>query len=157
MVWETGGQSLVMSYQGLKKWYLIPSCLTLRYVSRVKWSNPGKGLAPSPTLQSSSYWKGSLRVAIDYSRQLVIYIYRERERIWVHWCRLTITYMNLSQRKFANSLGNGCWTGSIEPVADAYLHQTLLNGLRSWGRPFTGYHSWIKCIQFLMPQFQTTI
>ena len=32
-------------------WYLIPPCLTLsniRYVSRVKWSNPGEGVAPSP-------------------------------------------------------------------------------------------------------------
>ena len=33
------------------------------YVSRVKWSNPGKGVAPSPTLRCSSYWKGSLLVA----------------------------------------------------------------------------------------------
>ena len=35
-----------------KKWYLIPTCLTLsniRYVSRVKWSNPGKGVASSLT------------------------------------------------------------------------------------------------------------
>ena len=35
-----------------KKWYLIPPYLTLsiiRYVSRVKWSNPEKGVAPSPT------------------------------------------------------------------------------------------------------------
>ena len=35
-----------------KKWYLIPPCLTLsivRYGSRVKCSNPGKGVAPSPT------------------------------------------------------------------------------------------------------------
>ena len=49
-----------------KKWYLIPPCLTLsniRYVSRVKWSNPGKGVAPSPTPRCSSYWKGSLLVA----------------------------------------------------------------------------------------------
>ena len=41
-----------------KKWYLIPPCLTLsniRYVSRIKWSNPGKGGAPSPTPQCSSY------------------------------------------------------------------------------------------------------
>ena len=35
-----------------QKWYLMPPCLTLsiiRYGSRVKWSNPGKGVAPSPT------------------------------------------------------------------------------------------------------------
>ena len=40
-----------------KKWYLIYACLTLsniRYVSRVKCSNPGKGVAPSPTPRCSS-------------------------------------------------------------------------------------------------------
>ena len=40
-----------------KKWYLIPPCLTLsiiRFVSRVKWSNPEKGVAP-PTPRCSSY------------------------------------------------------------------------------------------------------
>ena len=70
MVRETWVQS---SYQRLWKWYLIPPCLTLgniRCVSRVKWRNPGKGVAPSPTPQCSSYWKGSLPVALDYSHQL---------------------------------------------------------------------------------------
>ena len=41
-------QSRGASYQRLLKWYLIPPCWTLsniRYVSRVKWSNPGKGVA----------------------------------------------------------------------------------------------------------------
>ena len=50
------------------KWYLIPPCLTLsnlRYISKVKWSNPGKWVAPSP-IPHSSYWKGSLLVALDY-------------------------------------------------------------------------------------------
>ena len=35
-----------------QKLYLMPHCLTLsiiRYGSRVKWSNPGKGIVPSPT------------------------------------------------------------------------------------------------------------
>ena len=61
----------------LKKWYLMPPCLTLtiiRYVSRVKWSNPGKGLAPSPTPWCSSYRKGNLRVILDYGRQLTTYM-----------------------------------------------------------------------------------
>ena len=52
MAWETWVQSQVESYQRLKKWYLMPPCSTLsiiRYGSRVKWSNPGKGVAPSPT------------------------------------------------------------------------------------------------------------
>ena len=42
----------------LKKWYLIPRCLKLsiiRYVSRVKWSNPGNRVAPSSTPWCSSY------------------------------------------------------------------------------------------------------
>ena len=37
---------------------IVPPCLTLsniRYVSRVKWSNPGKRAAPSPTSRCSSY------------------------------------------------------------------------------------------------------
>ena len=65
--------SLVMSYQWLLKWYLIPPCLTLSNiwcVSRVKSSKPGKGVAASPTPRCSSYWKGSLLVALDNSRQL---------------------------------------------------------------------------------------
>ena len=49
----------------------------IRYVSRLKWSNPGKGVVPSPTSQCSSYWKGSLPVVLDYVCQLyfTIYIY----------------------------------------------------------------------------------
>ena len=42
----------------LKKLYLMPPCLTLSiiwYGSRVKWSNPGNGVAPSLTPQCSSY------------------------------------------------------------------------------------------------------
>ena len=48
-------------------------CLTLsiiRYVSGVKWSNPRKGVAPSPILRCSSYWKGSLLITLDYGRKL---------------------------------------------------------------------------------------
>ena len=55
----------------------MPLCLTLsiiRYGSRVKWSNPGKGVAPSPTSWCCNYQKGSLRVTLDYSRQLYLLI-----------------------------------------------------------------------------------
>ena len=60
------------SYQRLKTWYLIPPCLTLSiisYGSRVKWSNPGKGVAPSPTPWCSSYQKGSFWITLKYGRQ----------------------------------------------------------------------------------------
>ena len=73
MARETWVQSQVESYQRFKKWYLMLPCLALsiiRYGSRVKWSNPGKGVAPSPTHWCSSYRKGSLRVTLDYGRQL---------------------------------------------------------------------------------------
>ena len=78
MVRGTWVQSQVTSYQRLLKWYWIPPCLTLsniRYVSRVKWSNPGKGVAPSPTPWCSSYWKWSLLAALDYGCQQQLYIY----------------------------------------------------------------------------------
>ena len=79
MVRETVVQSQVESYQKLKKWYLMPPCKalsTIRWWSRVKWSNPGKGGTPSPTPQCSSYWKGSFLVTRDYGCQLYyIYIY----------------------------------------------------------------------------------
>ena len=55
------------------KMVLDTSCSTLsniRYVSRVKWSNPGKGAASSPTPRFSSCWKESLLVTFDYRRQL---------------------------------------------------------------------------------------
>ena len=73
MVRVTGVQSQVESYQRLKKWYLMPLCLTLsnkRWGSMVKWSNPGKGVVPKPTPRCCSYWKGSLRVTLDEIRQL---------------------------------------------------------------------------------------
>ncbi len=62
MALETGIQSQVESYQRFKKWYLIPPCLTLsiiRYVSRVMWGNPGKGVALSLHLGVVAIEKGA--------------------------------------------------------------------------------------------------
>ena len=76
MVRKTRVQPQVESYQRLKKWYSIIPCLTLsiiRYISRVKSSNPGEEVVPSPTPWCSSYRKGSLRVTLDYGRQLYLY------------------------------------------------------------------------------------
>ena len=52
---------------------MISPCLTLidiRYVSRAKWENPGKGVVPSPTPRCSSFWKESLLVTLDWGHQL---------------------------------------------------------------------------------------
>ena len=59
---------------------MIPPCLTLsiiRYVWRVKWSNPGKEGAPSPTPRCSSYRKKSLLVTLDYDRPLTYWDWSE--------------------------------------------------------------------------------
>ena len=56
-----------------QKWYLMPPCLTLsiiRYGTRIKWSNPGKGVAPSTTPWCSSYRNGSLQVTLANGHQL---------------------------------------------------------------------------------------
>ena len=84
MARKTWVQSQVESYQRLKKWYLMPPCLTpsiIRYRSRVKWSNPGKGAAPFPTPWCSSYRKGSLRVTLDYGRQLYFTYEGQKKRL----------------------------------------------------------------------------
>ena len=72
MVQETWVQSQVASYQSPLKMVLDISLLnTQQYkVSRLKWSNPGKGVALSPMPRCSNYWKGNLLVALDYGRQL---------------------------------------------------------------------------------------
>ena len=58
MTWETWVQSQVESYQRLKKWYLMPPCLTFSII-RGKRVNPGKGVAPSPTLGVVAIEKGA--------------------------------------------------------------------------------------------------
>ena len=55
---------------------LDTSLLTLsiiRYVSRVKWSIPGKGVAPSLQLGVEAIKKGAFRSPSDNGRQLYFY------------------------------------------------------------------------------------
>ena len=49
---------------------------TQHYKVRIKGKvEPSReGVAPSPTSQCSSYQKGSLRVTLDYGRQLLFFI-----------------------------------------------------------------------------------
>ena len=77
MVLETWVQSQVASYQRFKKKMVLDASLlnTRQYVSRVRWRNPWKGVVPSLTPRCSSYWKGSLLVALDYGRQVYFFTY----------------------------------------------------------------------------------
>ena len=74
-------------------------CLILsntRYVSRVKWSNQGKGVEPLPTPRCCSYWKGSLWVPLDYGRQLYLYRYIFHIRIYIYIYMFAFTYIYTS-------------------------------------------------------------
>ena len=58
-----GVKSEVKSYQRHKRWFLTPPWLAfsiISYWSWVKWSNPGKGVAHSPTPRCCCYWKKRL-------------------------------------------------------------------------------------------------
>ena len=67
-----------------------------KVLSRVKWSNPGKGVAPSPKLRCSSYRKGSLRVTLDYGRQLYLHLNCELILNWIIWNRTLFIKMDLA-------------------------------------------------------------
>ena len=119
MVQETRVQSQVESYQRLKKWYLIPPCLTLgniRYESSVKGSNPGKGVAPSPTLRCSSYWKGSLRIALANYTYL---LYQLQWHVICFWISC-LSNKSLSYKWVASILRLSC---------DAKYFSSLVQGL----------------------------
>ena len=72
----TGDQSSIPGQVILKtqKIVLDPSLLnTQQYKVRVKWSNPGNGVASSPTPWCNSYQKGSLRLMFDYSHKFTLH------------------------------------------------------------------------------------
>ena len=126
MVRKSWVQSQVELYQRLYKWFLIPPCLTLgniSYISRVKWSNPGKGVAPSPTPQCSSYWKGNLLVALEYGRQLYLLTWYEYSKLYANKLLLLVnspqsfvlgpagSLLTLGQDSYTHTLGERltCW------------------------------------------------
>ena len=103
-------QSQVKSYQRLKKWYLMPHCLALsiiKYRSRVKWSDTGNGVVPSPTPRCSSYWKGSLRVTLDKCLRLYfIYIKKDLALSNLQWLICYKTKPNSNSNLTSEDLEN---------------------------------------------------
>ena len=78
MARETWVQSQVESDQRLKKMVIDASLLnTQHYKVRIKGKveQSREGVAPCPTTWCSSYRKGSLRVTLDYGRQLYFTIH----------------------------------------------------------------------------------
>ena len=64
----TNGPGDLGSIQTLKTVFDTSFLNTQQYKVLIKWSNPGKGVAPPSTPRCHSYWKGSLLVALDYGR-----------------------------------------------------------------------------------------
>ena len=94
---------------------------TQDYKVRVKWSNPGKGVSPSPTPWCSSYRKGSFRVANFLLLYFIIaytllvlnrntwnhticanYLYQ----IWIIVCKQIITVKKYEIKKMKRNIKN---------------------------------------------------
>ena len=133
---------------------MIPPCLTLSIIrcgSRVKWSNPGNGVAPSPTPWCSSYRKGSLRVTLDYGRKLYLltYIY-SIEFNCLQWynlawgvahgvmfkaldCRILVCEFVLQSRYYIHFQANTLGKGMNPPYPPSYaLNSTTSVLLERW-------------------------
>ena len=113
----------------------MPHCLTLNIISngsKVKWTNPGKGVALSPTPWCSRYRKGSLRVTLDNGRPLSFY--------FTLYHGLDKSDIGLGVRVFANGPGDlGSIPGRVIPktqkmVLDASLLSTQHYKVRIKGK-----------------------
>ena len=74
MAWETEVQSLVESYQRLKKMVLDAALFNtqiykVQIKGKVEQFRERSSTLPSLTPRCSSYWKGSLWVSLGYGRQ----------------------------------------------------------------------------------------
>ena len=84
MVQEAGVQSQVESYQRLKKWYLMPPCLTL---SIIRWGIKGKveyswersSALPLQlgvvAIEKGAFWSPSTKFANLLSLEIVLYMF----------------------------------------------------------------------------------
>ena len=99
MAWETWVQSQVESYQKTQKMVLDASLLnTQQYKVRIKGKveQSREGVAPSPTPWCSSYRKGSLRVTLDYGRQLYFfYLHKTRTILILDYHQPIIDYLEI--------------------------------------------------------------
>ena len=123
-----------------KKWYLIPLFLTLsiiKYGSRVKWSNPGKGVMSSLTPWCSSYWKGSFKVNLNYGRLLYLYIYiSHHHHHVVPLARISLTL----SRHFSLSFITSGRSSGLHPVSSHNCCMYVRAGRPAFSWPYAGVH-----------------
>ena len=117
-----------------QKWYLIAPCLALsiiRYGSRVKGSNSGKGVAPFPTPRWSSYWKGSLWVTLNSNHKIFILLLNGQEIFsffrFEHFKGIILIWILPRCNIFS-----GFWLHSnIHTYIHTYIHSVLVMRLTS--------------------------
>ena len=61
---------------------------------KVKWSNPGKGVEPTPTPRHCSYWKGSLRVTLNCNQPTYSFFFYLLSSVGTYWKCRTCTFSN---------------------------------------------------------------
>ena len=86
MAWETRVQSQVESYQRLKKWYLIFSCITfsiIRYGSRVSGVIKVKGVTPPLHLSVVTNEKGTIGSPLTAVANFTFISHCFQQ--WMHW------------------------------------------------------------------------
>ena len=96
MAWETWVQSQVESFQRLKKWYLMPACLTLniiRYGSRVKWSNLWKGVAPPIHLGVVAIEKGAFKPPSSMATNFTFTYSEDVPLLQLVYCQILILFI----------------------------------------------------------------
>ena len=97
------------SYQNLQKWYLIPPGLTLsiiRYISRVKWRNPGKGVHPplhlgAVTIEKGAFGSPSTKGGLKSSYDVISGV----DNFFIKLDPSTVTLME----KMCEKQGGLCW------------------------------------------------
>ena len=80
-----------------------------------KWSNPEKGVVPSPTLRwCSRFWKESLRVPLDYSRPTYL-IVRRTIQFNMNYFLYTVKWLNISIGPIPGALSDATTPGQSGP------------------------------------------
>ena len=143
---------------------MIPPCLTLsniRHATRVKWSNPGKGVAPSPTPRCCSFWKGSQQVFImlpvsavegnksHYFRRIIQKSFQSKLYNRVDVTSITLTASSLQRSsgydtKHQLMVRLQFWR-SGDCGIPFHCYYTLVHSNPDW-EYLLGYYLWIKLI-----------
>ena len=133
----------------------MPPCLTLSiisYGSKVKWSNPEKGVAPFPTPRYCNYRKGGLRVTLDYGRQL----FTVPHQAGVHLGAMAMTEYSVFDQGsgITGASPLDCFVSYIQDIHREDMHLTPLQR-SSWCILGCWRYSllWFHCLMVYQPSF----